>query len=341
MRQLTFVKAKQPLQWREVAEPTLKGQGKEDALVRPIAVASCDLDAAVVHGRSPWQEGPFAFGHEFVGEIVAVGEEVTDFKPGQRVIVPFQISCGKCNYCLLGLTGSCSQVKTGAMYGLAPVGGEWGGALSDLVHVPFAQAMLIPLPDTIEPATVASLSDNISDAWRTVAPYLEETPGGSVLISGGGSIGLYAVGIARALAASQIDYVDKNPTRLALAEKLGANPIELGASLPKRFGKYSITVDASANPELLASVLRSTDAGGVCTSIGIYFTPVALPLFEMYTIGVTFKTNRVHSRVTSPKALQLITSGRLQPELVTTDTAGWDDANEAFLGYQTKLVMTR
>jgi len=342
MRQLTFIKPGQALEWQEVAEPKLEGPG--EALVRPVAVASCDLDSAVVHGHTPWQEGPFAFGHEFVAEVVEVGSEVDSFKVGQLVIVPFQLSCGKCARCLAGLTGSCTTVRAGAMYGLAPLGGECGGALSELVRVPFAEAMLLAVPAGIQPATIASLSDNVSDAWRAVGPYLEQTPNVPVLIMGGamaGSIGLYAVAIAAALKAERIDYVDNDPTRLEMAQKLGANPIEAKENLPKRFGFYPITVDASADPKGLVAALRSTDAGGVCTSTAIYFKPVALPLLEMYTIGVTFKTNRVHSRVTTPKVLELVKSGQLHPELVTSDLAPWEEAGEAFLSYKTKLIVTR
>ncbi len=341
MRQLTFVKPGQALEWWEVPEPQLQGPG--EALVRPVAVASCDLDSALVHGGTPWH-GPFAFGHEFVAEVVEVGEEVSHFKPGQLVIVPFQISCGKCARCLQGLTGSCTTVKAGAMYGLAPLGGEWGGALSDLVRVPFAEAMLVTVPVGLSPTTLASTSDNMPDAWRTVGPQLEKRPGAPVLIVGGaaaGSIGLYAAAIALALGASKVDYVDGDTARLEVASKLGANPLEVKAAFPRRFGVYPITVDAGSNPEGLVSALRSTEPGGVCTSAAIYFQPVTLPLLEMYTAGVTFQTSRVMSRPTIPKIFELVQSGRLQPDLITSDRASWDEAGEAFLHYHTKLVVSR
>ncbi len=340
MQQLTFLRAGQPLEWLEVPTPTL--QGPDEALVRPVAVASCDLDYAVVHGFTPYQ-GPFAFGHEFIAEVIEVGSEVIHFKPGQIVVVPFQISCGKCSNCLRGLTGSCKTAQAGSMYGL-PIRGDWGGALSDLVRVPFAEAMLLPVPPGVSPQAIASVSDNLSDAWRAVGPYLEKNPGATVLIAGGamaGSIGLDAVAIAQALGASQIDYVDKDLTRLEKAEKLGANPLQLKHDVPKRFGSYPITVDAAAEPPLLEAVLRSTEAGGTCTSTAIYFEPVALPLLEMYTTGITFKTFRVHSRATTPKVLELIRSGRLHPETVTTEIVSWMDAGEAFLTYHTKLIITR
>ncbi len=92
MRQLTFIRPG-TLEWREVAEPGL--EGPQEAIVRPIAVGRCDLDGAIVGGRAPF-EGPFAIGHEFVAEIVALGEGVAGFQPGQRVIVPYHICCGRC-----------------------------------------------------------------------------------------------------------------------------------------------------------------------------------------------------------------------------------------------------
>ena len=85
------------------------------------------------------------------------------------VSVPFQISCGECETCRRGHTGNCERVERMAMYGL-PMGTNYGGFLSDTARVPFADAMLVPIPEGIEPAGVASLSDNIPDAWRKVGP---------------------------------------------------------------------------------------------------------------------------------------------------------------------------
>src|SRR5262245_5569179 len=160
MRQLTLLEAGK-LAWRDVPEPTLQGPG--EALVRPLAVATCDLDAAMIRGQAP-APGPIALGHEFIAEVLIVGNQVSSFLPGQRVVVPFAISCGMCRFCLRGLTTNCATVARGAMYGLGAAGGDWGGALSELVRVPYADHMLVALPEGIEPATVASAGDNIADA---------------------------------------------------------------------------------------------------------------------------------------------------------------------------------
>ena len=94
--------------------------------------------------------GPFPFGHECVAEVTEVGDAVSAVAPGDVVGVPFQISCGECEGCRRGRTGDCERVERMAMYGL-PMGTNYGGFLSDSARVPFADAMLVPVPDDIEP----------------------------------------------------------------------------------------------------------------------------------------------------------------------------------------------
>ena len=108
-----------------------------------------------------------------------------------------------------------------------------------------------------------------------------------------------------------------------------------------KLGPYPITVDASARPAGLRRALSSTEPDGICTSIGIYFEPFDLPLLEMYTKGIRFHTGRVHARPAMEPILELVRSGRFQPELVTRETAAWDDAAEAVAGHGGKLVITR
>jgi threonine dehydrogenase-like Zn-dependent dehydrogenase len=338
VRQLQFI-APGKVEWRDAPDPKIEAD--DDAVVRPLAVATCDLDTAVLRGQAPLQ-GPFALGHEFVGELVDGGDAVGDFEPGARVVVPFQIACGECDFCRRGVTSGCERAPGNAMYGVGALGGEWGGALADLVRVPFAPGMLVPLPDGVAPATAASASDNIADAWRTVAEPLAERPGAEVLIVGGGaqSISLYAVQIANALGASKIDFVDEDAGRLELAAALGANPIDVPP--PKRLGPYPITVDASSTHDGLHRAIRSTEPGGTCTSVSIFFEPeTPVPLLSMYTKGIVFKTSRVDSRAALPEVLDLIASGRLDPDRVTSRVVGWDEAVDALADPPTKLVIER
>jgi threonine dehydrogenase-like Zn-dependent dehydrogenase len=339
LQQLTYT-APNVLEWRDAPEPQLGSDAA--ALVRPRAVATCDLDALIISGVSPFPP-PFALGHECVAEVVDVGDRVDSVRPGQLVSVPFQISCGECAPCRRGRTGNCSEVGFMTTYGFGPAVEQWGGFLSDLVCVPYADHMLVPVPDGLEPAAVASVSDNISDAWRAVGPPLSKEPAAPVLVVGGagpGSIGLYAVAIALALGAESVTYVDADAGRRETAAGFGAETIE---DPPKRLGPFPITVDAGGRPPGLKLALRSTAPDGVCTSTAIYFgEPPALPLLEMYTKGITFKTGRAHVREAMPKVLELAASGALAPERVTTRVVAWKDASDALIERDwTKLVIER
>ncbi len=337
MRQLTVV-AESQVEWEDVPDPLLREAN--DAIVRPLAVALCDLDRPIVDGQAPFPR-PIALGHEFVAEVVAAGD-MTRIPVGTLAVVPFQISCGECAHCARGLTSDCQTVPPGSMFGFGGFGGDWGGGLSDLVRVPFADHMLVALPEGVDAAAVASASDNIPDGWRTVAHPLERRPGASVLVVGGGapSIGLYAVDVARALGAGEVTYLDEDEGRLRVAERLGAG-VEQGAP-PADLGRFPIVVDAGATRESLAYALRSTEQGGECTSVGILFEPeTPLPLLEMYTTGVHFHIGRPQARATIPAILELVAEGRLHPEAITSRVADWEDAPEAVLEPQRKLVIAR
>lgn len=340
MRELAFPGPGE-VEWREAPAPTL--QSEVEALLRPIAVATCDLDAAIVRGQSPFTP-PFGLGHEFRADVLETGAAVRTVSPGNRVAVSFQPCCGTCVFCGRGLTANCLSVPRTSMYGVGAGGGNWGGALSDVVRVPFADHMLVKLPAGIPPGKAASASDNLADGYRAVAPHLPRRPGAAVLVlSGGlgGSIPLYAAGIAVRLGAERVDFYDSDAKRIQFAKRLGANasPID---KWPARLGSYAITVDASWDPHGLACALRSTEPGGVCTSTSIYFGGlVPVPMTEMYMKGITFGTGRVHSRGMLPEILTLIETGRFDPDLVRTETASWDDAPQAILGYTVKLVILR
>ena len=228
-------------------------------------------------------------------------------------------------------------------YGFGPAVEQWGGFLSDVVCVPYAEHMLVPIPDGLAPAAVASASDNISDAWRAVAPALAEHPGADVLVVGGagaGSIGLYAAGVAVALGSESVLYVDADESRRQTAAKLGA---QTRAETPQRWVRTRSRSTRAPIPTGLALALRSTAPDGICTSTAIYFgEQPTLPLLEMYTKGITFKTGRANARTAMPHVLALAASGALRPELVTTRVVAWSDAAPALAERDwTKLVIER
>ncbi len=328
------------VRWEEVAEPVLTSP--RQALVRPLAVATCDLDTAALTGRFPLA-GPYPFGHEGVAEVTVVGDAVTTVTPGDRVVVPFQISCGDCPPCRQSRTGNCASHPPLSTYGLGAMGGlQWGGLLADLALVPDADAMLVALPPGIEPATVASASDNIPDGWRCVGPQLARAPGADVLIVGGSagpnSIGLYAAGIAVALGAGRVVYLDDDADRLHIATALGAEAME--GPPPNKAGSFPITVDASGAETGLRCALNSTAFDGYCTSPSVYLDDPTVPMFSMYSRCCTLHTGRVHARAAIPQVLDLVANG-FDPSIVTSTIADWSDAAEALIDPPMKLVITR
>lgn len=257
MRQLSFLSPGR-FEWREVPDPVITAA--RQAIVRPLAVARCDLDLYIATGVAPFA-GPFAFGHEAVGEVVDAGD-AAGVKPGDRVVVPFQISCGTCDNCRRGFTNTCRSVPAYAAYGLAGNGRQdFGGALADRMLVPFADHMLVPLPDGVDPVTAASACDNIADGWRGVAPHLAARPDAAVLVVGGlaQSVGIYAAGAAVALGASRVLYLDDNEANRARAAALGAEAAPLALTEGRKpDAQFEIVVEAAGTAAALAFAIRST-----------------------------------------------------------------------------------
>jgi len=329
------------VRWEDVDAPSLDSD--EAALIRPLTVATCDLDVGVLRGSYPAPGAPYALGHEGVAEVVEVGDAVRTVAPGDRVVVPFQISCGRCDRCRAGRTGNCAAHPPLSTYGLGAMGGhQWGGLLTDLAAVPHADAMLVPVPDGLDPVAIASASDNIPDGWRAVGPLLAAAPGADVLVMAGPvgphSIGLYAAGLAVALGAGRVVYHDEDEARLGIAAALGAETQD--GPPPRKVGAFPVTVNASGTEDGLRCALNSTAFDGVCTNVSVYLDDPAVPLLAMYSRGCTLHTGRVHSRPAIPEVLDLVRRG-FDPARVTSTVVGWDDAAEALADPPMKLVVSR
>lgn len=333
MRELVYVGDRR-VAWREVEAPAL--QAPTDAIVRPIAATTCDVDKMIIAGKAP-AEPPFAIGHECVGEVVEVGDEITHIGPGDLVVVPWHIACGRCERCSRGLFAHCTAVPYMAMYG-APIGGDWGGLFSDLVRVPWADEMLVALPDSLDPVAMASASDNWSLAWRLVAPHLERAPGARVLVMSGGSIGLYVCDIARALGAAEVLYVDRDSRRRSIAAGYGAKTAE---AIEPMHQSFEIAVEANGRVEELATACCSLVPEGICESAGNHFKPGQLPLFQMYLNSVNLRVARDNVRANIPPALEVAQMSEVDPLAVVSHVLDWESLPEELPQMHTKPVFVR
>ena len=339
MRQLTCTGPRR-IDWRDVPEPRIEGDG--EALVRPLAVARCEIDPFLISGLIP-SRGPFALGHESVAEVVELARDVRGLEIGQHVVVAFQVSCGQCLACTAGHSGNCDRYPVLSDYGMRPLSGvEYGGMLSDLLRVPHAEAMLRVVPDGMSPRSLASVSDNVLDGYRSVAPHLRQHPGANVLFvcHGTPSIALYGAQVATALGAGGVDFASDDEEVLSIAERLGARPVQ--TDFAKRQGRYPIVVDCGMRTEGLHYALGSTEAEGICQSVSFFPAPeTPVPLGKLYTLGIRFYIGRAHAVSLLPEVMPLIEQGRLSPEAVTTRVVDWEDAPEAYLEESIKLVVER
>ena len=330
MRQLTYVGGS-TIEWWDVPAPKLADD--RDALVRPLAVTRCDLDLAIVGNRSGLP-GPFALGHEAAGIVIEVGDAVRNFVPGDLVIVPFQISCGECERCRRGHTNACTAVPFRSSYGLKPVCGvEYGGALSDLIRVPFADYMLVRQPDGHALSQTAGLADGATDAFSAVAYWLRQRPGAEVLVIGGfgQSLSMFAVQAGLSRGARRLVYLDDDAQRLAKAKSLGAEVHEAPKGLVMEpIGLFPIVLDAAATDASILLAIRSTEPNGVCQRMyGDFKETTPVPLRHMYGVGITLRISRVSVRAEMPDCVAHVASGCFHPEHVITRRVRFEDAHEA------------
>jgi alcohol dehydrogenase len=220
------------------------------------------------------------------------------------------------------------------MYGFGFAGGHWGGAFADELAVPYADAMLVALPDGIDPAAAASVADNVCDAYRHIGPYLPgilaREPDAKVLILGATgkralftpSCPLFTGLIARAMGARTVYFADTRQGVRAHAKRFGmeaVHPRVLG-----RMSPFPLVADVSTNGLRIA--LESTAADGICSSSGGLHRRARIPFLGMYIRNATLHVGRTHVRRLIPEVLDLMTDGGLCPETVTTTVGPLDEA---------------
>ncbi len=319
------------LSWRTVPVPA--SPGADGAIVHPIAASTCDIDCPLVLGATQLAL-PLHLGHECVAEVLSVGERVATVRQGDRVVVPFQISCGACAPCEAGRTGNCISVPPLSSYGMGLATGHFGGAFSDQLAIPYADAMLVPLPDGVDPVAAASVSDNICDAYRHIAPHLpallDADPDTEVLILAGlssrptfsASTPLYTGLIARALGARNVNLVDSRSHVRIQAERLGLNALHPRAL--RRRAPAPLVVHIST--DRLAVALSHTAPDGICTSSGGLHRDASIPLLRMYVRRTTLHVGIPHTRALMPHVLELMARGALRAGDVVTTVAPLDNA---------------
>ncbi len=213
-----------------VPDPVLKEP--TDAIVRTTTTAICGSDLHLYEVMAPFLEEGDILGHEPIGIVEEAGSQVTGLSAGDRVVIPFQISCGHCHMCERGLQTQCetTQVREqgmgAALFGYTKLYGQVPGGQAEYLRVPQAQYTHIKVPDGPPDERFLYLSDVLPTAWQAV-DYADIPPGGSVAVLGLGPIGDMSCRVARQRGAGRVIGIDLIPERLERARQYGAEVLDL------------------------------------------------------------------------------------------------------------------
>ena len=229
MRALTW-HGKRDVRVQTVPDPTI--QEPTDALVRVTSTAICGSDLHLYEVLGPFLSQGDVLGHEAMGVVEEVGRGVTHLQAGDRVVVPFNISCGSCWMCSRGLFAQCEttqQRQTGkgaALFGYTSLYGSVPGGQAELLRVPQAHFGPIKVPDGVADERYLYLSDILPTAWQAVA-YADTPSGGTLAVIGLGPVGQLAARIARHHGVERVIGIDLVDERLALAQQWGIETLDL------------------------------------------------------------------------------------------------------------------
>ena len=318
-----------------VVEPT-------DAVIRIAATCVCGSDLWPYRGIEELN-GPTPMGHEYVGVVEEVGNDVRTVRPGQFVVGSFFASDGTCEICRAGYPSRCVHA--------VPMGSI--GTQAEYARVPLADGTLVATPTEPTPAQVPGLlaaSDVLGTGWFA-AVAAEAGPGKTVAVVGDGAVGLLAVLAARRLGAERVIAMSRHADRQALARRFGATDVvtERGddgvariKELTGGLGAHS-TVEAVGTQESMMQAIRSTRPGGHVGYVGVTHG-VSLDGMELFFSGVHLHGGPAPVRRFLPELIDLILSGEIDPGAVFDLTLPLDDAAGAYRAMDerraTKVLLT-
>jgi threonine dehydrogenase-like Zn-dependent dehydrogenase len=317
----------------DVPEPTIEEPG--DAVVRISAAGICGSDLHFLHGKAPLTPGD-TIGHEGVGVVEEVGPDVLRFQPGDRVVIAFDIACGECWYCRHGQTALCERFQ---MLGGGVFGGNLGGAQAEKVRVPSADVNLLSIPDGIEDERALFVGDIITTGYYGTA-IAGIGPEDTVAVVGAGPVGFFCIQAAGLHGARQVLALDKLPDRLALAEKVGATPINVDETNPHMAvsdltdGRGAdVVIEAVGHPSAYETALDVVRGGGTVSVVGVYVTEqveVSLGVYWARAIRVLF-AGMCPIHAWWERAMEAVREGSIDPLPIISHTLPLE---EAVRGYE-------
>jgi threonine dehydrogenase-like Zn-dependent dehydrogenase len=313
------------------------------------------------------------FGHEFVGVVEEVGTAVQNVKPGDRVLVPFNIFCGECYFCKKGWFGNCHNVNpnataVGGIYGYSHTTGGYDGGQAEYVRVPFADAGPVKIPDTIDDDNAALCTDAYPTGYQG-AEMAGIKRGDSVLVFGAGPVGLFAAKCAWFMGAGRVMIVDEYEYRLEFAKQFAhcetlnfrdvSDPIwwlkreadwlgwdaaidavgceAAGSAMQRATGIHPFKLQAGAATALYWAI-DSVRKGGVVSIVGAYGpTMNMVNIGDAMNKGLTLRMNQASVKRNLPRCFHHIEAGHINPKDVITHRIPLEEIAEGYHLFSSKL----
>ena len=361
-----------PYRIRVEAKPEPKIEHPNDVIVRVQRGAICGSDLHLYHGLVPDTRVGMTFGHEFIGVVEEVGPSVEKLAVGDRVMVPFNISCGSCFFCARELYGNCHNVNpnasaVGGIYGYSGTAGGYDGGQAELVRVPFADVGPAKIPDWMHDDDAVLLTDVVPTGYQA-AEMGDIREGDVVVVFGAGPVGLLAAKSAWLMGAGRVIVVDHLDYRLALARRFAnAETIDFGQvddvvqhvkELTDFLGAdvcieaVGAEADGSFFQVLMANKLKvqagspvalnwaidCARKGGTVSVVGVFG-----PLFSMVKFGdamnkgLTIRSNQASVKRHWPRLFEHVKNGVLRPREIVTHHIPLSEIAEGYHMFASKL----
>lgn len=317
-----------------------------DAVVRIEATGVCGSDLHIFHGRHPVEPG-FTIGHEFVGEVIDAGDQVSRVEVGDRVIGCFFAACGTCWFCQRQLFHLCDSLR---IFGHGKISGGLQGSQADQVLVPSADMVLRRAPAHLSADAALFAGDVMNTGFDGIRAAGVGT-GDTVAILGMGPVGLCAVQAARQAGAAQVLAVDQVDERLDMARSFGAQPIHLIQQDPRAEVKQAtegrgvdVAVEAVGHADALDLAVRLTRKAGTVSTVGVHGKRCEVHMGLVWNKGLTIRAGVANVIANVDEVLGMIARGEVDPTPIISHHMSLEEAPEAYAAYDRrealKIVLT-
>ncbi len=354
-----------PFRIRLDQKPEPEIRHPEDAIVRVLRSCICGSDLHLYHGLVPDTRVGSTFGHEFIGVVEEIGDSVQKLKVGDRVLVPFNIACGRCAFCRQELYGNChesnpSATAVGGIFGYSHTAGGYDGGQAEYVRVPYADVGPTVIPEWMDLDDAALLTDVVPTGYQAAEMAGIQT-GDTVVVFGAGPIGIMAAKCAWLFGAGRVIVIDHLEYRLDFVQKWAPAEVYNFRSLedPVLFLKKTtdwmgadVCIDAvgaeaaghalqtitgrktliqAGSATALHWAINSVKKGGIVSVVGVYGpTDNLVPIGNMLNKGLTIRANQASVKRVLPRLIKHVQDGIIDPKGIITHRIPLEEVSEAY-----------